>query len=118
MKIQSKNIHINSCPVTDCANEAFTHPMYGVLPCSYHQELRSHNELPDRQVEFTSVAIKDGRKSHARSVLQPWRQHTPSKEFIEAWPEDAKKIFTDKERKKAKNVWSDVASYRNWRTSK
>lgn len=88
------------------------------FPCPYHQKQRELNELPKSQHEFTSDSIREGRKSHARSVLQPWRHHEPSKEFIEAWPEDAKKTFTPKEIKKAKNVWSDISSYRDWRTSR
>lgn len=121
MKHQNNLIILTSCPVTNCKNEAVIQMFFGIksaFPCEYHQELRSHNDLPTKQHEFTSDSIRDGRKSHARSVLQPWRHHEPSREFIEAWPEDAKKAFTPKEIKNAKNVWSDISSYRDWKTSR
>ena len=55
--------------------------------------------------EFIPDRIKEDRKKYAKDMLQPWRQGEPSKEFIEAFPSQAKKTFTATQIKKAKNVW-------------
>lgn len=52
--------------------------------------------------------IKESRKKYAKDILQPHREGYASREYIEAYPDRAKDIFTDKERRTAKNVWKDV----------
>lgn len=39
----------------------------------------------------------------------PWRDGEPSREYLEAYPKSAKAKFTDKEIKRAKYVWRDIA---------
>lgn len=65
-------------------------------------------------VEFTSDAIKEGRKKYFKSIIQKYRDGQLSKEFIDAYPERAKAmvkegIHTEKEIKNAKNVWGDIS---------
>jgi len=52
-------------------------------------------------------AMKDDGKKYWSETLQPRRQGYASKEFIETYPEEAKKIFTPKEMINSKNVWYD-----------
>lgn len=69
------------------------------------------------KAEFVPQSVKDDRDKHAKSTLQAWREGEPSAEFIEAYPERAKKMFTPRERMTAKEVWrGDISS--NWRKSK
>ncbi len=53
----------------------------------------------------TPERIKDQRIKHAKDIVQPHRKGQPSKEFIDLYPKQAKKMFTKKEVKNAKNVW-------------
>lgn len=106
------------CPLDSCTKPAIIHPVLGILPCSFHQKKRQHNNLPDHQIEFTSESIKEGRKEYFKSTIQPWRQHVASREFIEEYPEEAKKTFTEKEIRKAKYVWSDLPGAKNRKNSK
>lgn len=68
--------------------------------------------------EFVPQSLVNERKQHIKSMLQPWREGEPSAEFMEAYPERAKKMFTTKERIKAKPVWKDTPNYSNWRKTK
>ena len=77
--------------------------------CSLHFRPTNHEFIPQR--------IKDDREKFAKSTLQPWREGNPSAEFIEAYPERAKKMFTVKERLTAKEVWKGEIS-KHWRKSK
>jgi hypothetical protein len=60
----------------------------------------SHKWVPDR--------IKEERKVHFKDTLQPWRDGEPSREYIQQYPEQAKKTFTEKQLKTARNVWSEA----------
>lgn len=55
--------------------------------------------------EFIPDRIKDERRKYAKDTLQPHREGVPSREFIKEYPNQAKKMFTKKEIKNAKNVW-------------
>lgn len=59
--------------------------------------------------EWISDRIKQDRNDHFEDIVQPWRDGEPSREYIDKYPHRAKKMFTDKERKRAKPVWSDIA---------
>jgi len=48
------------------------------------------------------------RAKYAKHTLQPRRGGDPSLEYIQAYPEQAKKEFTPQEIKGAKPVWSDL----------
>ena len=52
-------------------------------------------------------AMKDDSKKYWSDTLQPRRQGYASKEFIETYPEEAKKIFTKQEILKSKPTWYD-----------
>lgn len=67
------------------------------------------------RVEHIPQRIKEERKKYVKSMLQPWRSGEASAEFIEAYPKQSKKMFTTKERIKAKNVWDDTPNIKNWR---
>jgi len=54
----------------------------------------------------TEAQKEDGAK-HFNSVLQPRRQGEASLEFINTYPEEAKKIFTKQEILKSKPTWYD-----------
>jgi len=69
-------------------------------------------------VEHVPQSTKTDREKYAKSLLQPWREGTPSAEFIEAYPKQAAKMFTLKEKLKAKEVWKDSPNHKNWRKSK
>jgi len=59
-------------------------------------------------LDMRPEAMKEESVRYAKDTLQPFRQGEPSREFIEAYPEQSKKLFTKEEIKKAKNVWTDV----------
>lgn len=59
---------------------------------------------------FEPEFIKEGRKQHRRELLQPFRQGELSKEYVEAYPEQAKGmvkegIVTKDQVRNAKQVW-------------
>lgn len=58
--------------------------------------------------EFTTAIIKSQRQEYAKDLIQPFRDGEPSREFIEAYPKKAEKIFSSETRKKAKNTWQDI----------
>jgi len=68
--------------------------------CGRHFKSTSNEHVPQ--------ALKDDRKKYSKSLLQPWREGEPSAEFMKAYPERAKKMFSAKEQMKAKNVWKDI----------
>jgi hypothetical protein len=77
--------------------------------CSIFFKPINHESVPQR--------VKDERPKYAKSTLQPFRQGEASAEFIEAYPEVSKKMFTTKERLTAKEVWkNDISPH--WRKSK
>jgi ribosome-binding protein aMBF1 (putative translation factor) len=58
--------------------------------------------------EFVPSRVKDERKKYKKDILQPFRSGEPSREFIEAYPERAKKTFTKKQLRNARDVWTDI----------
>lgn len=66
--------------------------------------------------EFTSETVKEDRKKYFNSMLQPEREGIPSKEFVEAYPEKARKLFKDRINK-AQYVWQDQPGWSNRRRS-
>lgn len=80
-----------------------------VYICSQHYKTTANEFVPDRIVQ--------DRKDNAKSMIQPWREGEASAEYIEAYPEQAKNMFTTRERLTAKNVWKDtIPSY--WRRTR
>jgi hypothetical protein len=59
--------------------------------------------------EWVPDRIKNDRNAHWKDIVQPWRDGEPSREFQEAYPHRAAKMFTEKERKTSKYVWRDIA---------
>lgn len=60
--------------------------------------------------EFVPESMKEKRKEYFNSMLQPTRGETISKEFVEAYPEKAHKIFKGEERN-AQYVFSDIPGF-------
>lgn len=58
--------------------------------------------------EFVPERIREDRKKHFKDTIQPFRDGEPSGEYIRQYPEQAKKMFSASERKKAKDVWRDI----------
>jgi hypothetical protein len=54
--------------------------------------------------EFVPNRIKEDRKKYAKDLIQPFRDGVMSQEFIDAYPQQAKKYPKDLV-SKAKNVW-------------
>jgi hypothetical protein len=69
--------------------------------CSKYFKPSVKEWIPDR--------IKEDRDNHFKDTIQPWRDNEPSREYQEAYPDRAKKMFTEKERKTSKYVWRDIA---------
>ena len=69
-----------------------------------------------RYPEFVPASFHTQRQAYAKSMVQPWRDGVASQEFIEAYPDQAKNLFSDRDRKKAKNVWGDTLPS-NWKKS-
>ena len=65
--------------------------------------------------EFVPQRVKDDRIKYASDIVQPFRDNKPSKEFINAHPKQAKKMFTDKQINEAKPVWKDVKGLERFR---
>lgn len=95
------------CPTCQI-NSARIDKQLGCLPCKECQTRHSQIKGPDKQVEFTSDDIREGRRKHFKSIIQPWRDDQPSKEYADAYPERAKKMFTKYKKSQIKNVWSDI----------
>jgi hypothetical protein len=92
------------CPICNL-EEAEKHPTLGILPGLACKARRDTQKRPDFPVEFTTEDIKIGRREYSKDILQPFRGNEASKEFALAYPEKAKKMFSQKELKGIKNVW-------------
>jgi hypothetical protein len=67
---------------------------------------------PKSKPEFIPESMREDRKENAKSMIQPWREGEVSAEFIQAYPKQANKMFTQEERMKAKEVWKgELPSY-------
>lgn len=67
--------------------------------------------------EFTTEKIKQERKEYWNSQVQPTREGDISKEFVEVYPEKARKMFGS-DAAKAKYVWNDTAGWSHRQKSK
>lgn len=93
-----------------CSKEpAVIHPVYGVMPCQTCSNRRSQNSLPQRPVEFVGADIQQQRAEYGKSIIQPWRGDTLSKEYLELNGTKGIKV-TEKDVKNAKYVWGDTYS--------
>jgi ribosome-binding protein aMBF1 (putative translation factor) len=63
--------------------------------------------------EFIPDNVKEDRVKHFKTQTQPFREGQPSREFIEAYPEKAEKVFSKEQRENAKYVWRDL---KGWET--
>lgn len=71
-----------------------------------------------RYPEFTSQKIKTERQKYLKSQIQSHRQGELSKEFVQLYPEKIKEmkkagVISEKDIKKAKNVWQDLPGIGN-----
>lgn len=90
-------------------NEATEYKQLGYLPCQSCQDRQRLISGPNTQIEFTTGEIKEGRRKYFKSIIQPWREGVPSKEYADAYPEQAKKMFKKHKKSEIKNVWSDIS---------
>jgi hypothetical protein len=101
------------CDVCNTDQQFFTNK--NTLKLCPHCINLSYNEYLQNFSPVTSI-IHDDRthqqreeaKQFRNDLLQPRREGEPSKEFIEAFPERSKSMFTDEERRKAKYVWKGI----------
>jgi hypothetical protein len=55
----------------------------------------------DISSQYKSWSRDNQRKRFQKDITQPWKNGEPSREFIEAFPEESKRYFTDSQRHKA-----------------
>ena len=87
-------------------NEAPVHPQYGVTWCKDCNKAKP--PMGGKYPEFIPERIKEDRRKYAKDILQPWRGGEPSREYMKAYPEKSKGMYTDQQRRKAKNIWQDI----------
>lgn len=68
--------------------------------------------------EFVTEDIKTQREKYFDDQLQPYRGDNVSREFVEAYPEEAKRYFTDKQIEESKPVWQDLKGKNNHKVKK
>ena len=66
--------------------------------------------------EFVPERIKEDRRKHFGELVQPYRDGKLSKEYVDTYPNKAKKMAKDGEIKKAKDVWKDLPGHSGWRS--
>lgn len=104
------------CPVC-LEHDAQEDAIYGFLPCVHCQNRRRRLRGPDHPVEFTSDEVRDGRRSHLKSIIQPWRSGQLSKEYIDMYGTNGISA-TDDEIASAKEVWKDLPNVDNLEKTK
>ena len=95
------------CPVCS-KNNAVIDRQLGVLPCRDCLDRQKWIIKPNQQIEFTSNEIKENRRKYFKSIIQPYRDGMPSKEYADAYPEQASKMFKKYKKNEIKNVWGDI----------
>jgi len=70
------------------------------------------NKHPTKGHEWTTDAIKEGRRKYRKELTQSFRGGELSKEYVDYYPEQAKGmvksgVVTQKQVDKAKNVWGN-----------
>ena len=99
----------NLCPIDKEPNESVG-KRFGVPTCQEClNRINNVDTTPStklRKDERTEAMKEDGAKNWS-ATLQPRRHGKPSKEFINEYPEEAKKMFTKKEILGSKNTWYD-----------
>lgn len=92
-------------------NEAQYKEGLGFYPCG-DCNIRG-TRRPQAQVEFTSDAIKEGRKEHWQDIHGSHRQGIPSAEYRDRYgsEEMKKQGFSSREIEQAKPVWNDDTFY-------
>lgn len=89
----------------------------GWMPCLVCQKRQRTVSRPKVTTEITTDAIREDRKKFSGDILQPFRQGELSREYIEAYPDRAKKMveeghITKEEIKSSKYVWGDEDFYK------
>lgn len=108
--VKGNRILCPSCVV----NDAILDNMYGVMKCKVCADRFSKFKGPSGNwPEFVPNKMKVDREKHWNDIVQPFRGGEASKEFMEAYPSKAKKMFTETERKKAKHVWKDLPGWQH-----
>lgn len=95
---------------------------YGVDPCAECQREALNSARITPMPEFTTDAIREGRKEYASDQIQEFRQGERSREYLELYPEQTKRkikdgVLTKEDVKKARYVWKD-RELKNWERNK
>lgn len=90
---------------------------YGWLPCLVCRKKQQEIDKPKFTSEITTESIKEDRKIFKSDIVQPFRNGSLSKEYVDAYPEKVKQMIqeghiTESEVKEAKNVWSENEYYK------
>lgn len=95
-----------------CENGEANHTLgIGLTDCDECQEKSNRNWKPIGEAyEFVPDRIKEERAKNFNSIIQPWRDGVPSKEFAEAYPQKAQIMFKGES---PQYVWKDQ---RGWST--
>jgi hypothetical protein len=83
---------------------------YGWMFCESCIKRQRELAKPKVSAEITTDAIKEDRKIFQKDIAQPFRQGVLAKEFVDANPEQVKKMVeeghvTESEVKNAKPIW-------------
>lgn len=108
------------CPIDQEPNDATKTKLWGVYVCQKCiDKVKKVDTSPPRVLrdQRTEEQKEQGAK-YWSDTLQPRRQGEPSREFIEYYPEEAKKIFTTEEILSSKNVWYDQKGAKSSNPSK
>ena len=73
---------------------------------------------PSKAREWVPDYIKDDRRANVKDIIQPFRGGEPSREYAKLYPEQAKKTFSKKELKGAKDVWRDLKGLKDVQETK
>lgn len=95
------------CPT--CKNEGVIDPQYGLIACLSCREQTT--KLSERTYEFVPEHIKEERKEFKDQTIQPFRNGSVSREYLELYGDKHIKA-SDEEIKNAKYVWNDLEYYR------
>lgn len=104
MTIKMKITKCLNCQI----NEAQYVEPYGYLPCTQCQD-RHRKEAIKETIELTTDNIREERKAYHDDIVQKYRGHVASREYIRRY---GKKGFTPEEVKNAKEVWHENNYYR------
>ena len=87
------------------------------MECEVCRAKQKQMVRPKTTAEVTTSAIKEDRKIYATDIVQPFRDKHLAKEYVDAYPENVKKMVQEghvsqEEVKNAKNIWGESEYYK------